>query len=68
MTKEEKIKMLVKVADFLDRMGETETADFVDGMISEESADMPREVNLEIPEDEYDLLRKVYEALGESLK
>lgn len=64
---EREIKDLIRMADFLDRHGNKKAADFVDGLI-QKKMEQPEEVEIEVPEEELDLLRSVYEALGRSLK
>lgn len=67
MKKTDKVRFLVKLADYLDRAGESEKADFVDQIISEEGS-APDKVEINVPGDEFDFLQKVYKALGDSLK
>lgn len=67
MKKEAKLKALIKIADLLDRSGETEAADFIDKEIQKVRKE-PEEVEVDIPEEEFDMLQKVYKAFGESLK
>ncbi len=73
MTKQEKLFRLIKIADFLDRNELTEDAALVDEIISEKSAPSPTEntdtePQLEIPQEEYDLLKQVYLSLGQAIE
>lgn len=66
-SKKERLKLLVKIADILDRDDEEEAADFVDSMIEEESL-MPDDLTIEVPNEELDELRTIHDALGDSLE
>lgn len=65
MNKKDKVKNLIKIADELDRMGEFDLASEIDDFIREESMD---EFDVEIPEEEYDLIKDIYDSLGQSIK
>lgn len=60
----DKKEKLVKIADFLDRNEMPEEADLIDEIIREKS-DM--EVEIVVPEDDLELLKQIYESLGQSL-
>lgn len=68
MTRAEKVQFLIKVADMLDREGNSEMADMADQMLKDEAMKGSEDLDIEIPEEEFDLLQQVYEALGQSLK
>lgn len=68
MTRNEKVKFLIKAADMFDREGQFELANIADAIIKEEATRPEEELDLEIPQEEYDVLRKIYEALGQSFK
>lgn len=68
MTRAEKLKFLIKVADMLDREGHLEMANMADEMLKDEALKETEELVLEIPQEEFELLQQVYEALGQSLK
>jgi hypothetical protein len=62
-------KRLIKIADFLDKAGQTEDANFVDEMIF--TLPQPTQsVNeeLEIPQEEYDTIKNILESLKSSFK
>lgn len=72
------VDRIIKIADFLDQHNRQEDADFMTGILIaykkaqvgslddlNQEADYTQE--LEIPEDELDLLRQVFSALGDSL-
>lgn len=65
-TKNEKLDRLIKIADFLDKHDREEDADFVEDLIRDEVG-VPREVEVEVPEEELAQIREVYELMGESL-
>lgn len=65
MTEKDKLVILIKVADFLDRAGEKDLATNVDELLKEEF-ESGRDLEVEIPEEEYQILREIYEALGKS--
>ena len=67
VNKKDKIKTLVKIADYLDRTGNTEDADFIDQTIQDE-IQTQEDIQVDIPPGEYDALKEIYKALGESLK
>lgn len=67
MTRSEKIKFLIKVADLLDREGNSEMADMADIMLQEEAQKESKDLDIEIPQEEFDLLQQIYDALGRSL-
>ncbi len=63
------IQKLIKIADKLDKLGFTEEAGFVDEIIEDQSREnniLPDKI--EVPEDELDLLRSIFESLGRSLE
>lgn len=72
------IDRLIKIADFLDQHGHQEDADFMTGiLVAYKQAQLGAldGINqehdytdqIEVPEEELDLLRQVFSALGESL-
>jgi hypothetical protein len=67
MTRADKVKFLIKVADMLDRDGQSEMADMADQMLRDEAAKGTEGLDVEIPQEEFELLQQVYEALGQSL-
>lgn len=68
MTRAEKLKFLIKVADMLDREGHLEMANMADEMLKDEALKGTEDLDIEIPQEEFELLQQVYEALGQSLK
>lgn len=67
MDKQSKLERLIKIADILDRAGQRDEASFIDDLIKD-SVRAPDNVEIEIPEDEYELLNELYNSLGTSLK
>lgn len=74
------INRLLKIANILDRNGHEEDADFMTGLIVaykkaqvgsmdgiNQEADYVDEDMIEVPEDEMELLKQVFTALGDSL-
>jgi hypothetical protein len=57
-------KQLIKIADYLDSVGRPEDADIIDEVLIDD--DMSSKT-IEVPEDEYEELRRVLDSLKESL-
>lgn len=69
MTKSERVDFLVKVADFLDRNNQHDLADMADSLLADEVKNSPsKELEVEIPEEEYEILKEIYKALGRSFQ
>lgn len=69
MTKSERVDFLVKVADFLDRSNQYDLADMADSLLADEVKNSPsKELEVEIPEEEYEILKEIYKALGRSFQ
>jgi hypothetical protein len=67
MDKQSRLERLIKIADILDKAGEMEDASFIDQMIKD-TVKPQEEIEIEIPEEEYEILQKLYDSLGSSLK
>lgn len=65
MTKQEFIKKLIKLADRLDIKDDIDSVEIVDDIIKDLGETQPMQIEVEIPEDEEEEIRKILE---ESLK
>jgi hypothetical protein len=65
----DKISKLIKIADFLDRHNKEDEASFIDDLMAQiKKAEYMEELEVEIPEDELEMLKLVYDSLGKSLE
>lgn len=55
------IERLIKIADLLDKLGNEEDADFMNDIIKDYKEDI-----IEIPEDEFEMLKMVHDSLMDS--